>query len=199
MHGGPVGTSLNLVDHRSSRLIVVERSSTWLHHGRNNMLECHGAFNSRLFSKSTPSDYIAGLSRRDGSLLAHPWWSYQIGRAFRWPRIEFHNGLELLVCSPYMATPPSDAHYHHVNRYNWTIILPAELSAAAILINYWNQSVNNSAWITICLVVVVTINMFGAGVYGEAEFIFAYVLFLLHSSTSKNFLVQSKLSRSRVL
>ncbi|KAK0198659.1 amino acid permease [Armillaria mellea] len=59
--------------------------------------------------------------------------------------------------------------------YNWTIILPAELSAAAILINYWNQSVNNSAWITICLVVVVTINMFGAGVYGEAEFIFASI------------------------
>ena len=24
--------------------------------------------------------------------------------------------------------------------YNWTIILPAELSAAAVLINYWNQT-----------------------------------------------------------
>ncbi|KAG7450323.1 amino acid permease [Guyanagaster necrorhizus] len=59
--------------------------------------------------------------------------------------------------------------------YNWTIILPAELSAAAVLINYWNQSVNNSAWITICLVVVITINMFGAGAYGEAEFIFASI------------------------
>ncbi|SJL05977.1 related to general amino acid permease [Armillaria ostoyae] len=59
--------------------------------------------------------------------------------------------------------------------YNWTIILPAELSAAAILINYWNKTVNNSAWISICLVVVVTINMFGAGVYGEAEFIFASI------------------------
>ena len=57
--------------------------------------------------------------------------------------------------------------------YNWTIILPAELSAAAVLINYWNQSVNNAVWITMCLVVVVTINLFGAGVYGECEFIFA--------------------------
>lgn len=76
--------------------------------------------------------------------------------------------------------------------YNWVIILPAELSAAAILINYWNHTgksmfilcfivhsltsviiVNNAAWITICLVVVVVINMFGAGVYGECEFIFA--------------------------
>ncbi|EGN92085.1 hypothetical protein SERLA73DRAFT_117803 [Serpula lacrymans var. lacrymans S7.3] len=59
--------------------------------------------------------------------------------------------------------------------YNWTIISPAELSAAAVLINYWNQSINNSAWIAICLVVVVTINMCGAGVYGEAEFIFASI------------------------
>jgi len=59
--------------------------------------------------------------------------------------------------------------------YNWIIILPAELSAAAVLINFWNQTVNNAAWITICLVVVVVINMFGAGVYGEAEFIFASI------------------------
>ncbi|CAK5262598.1 unnamed protein product [Mycena citricolor] len=58
--------------------------------------------------------------------------------------------------------------------YNW-IILPAELSAAAVLINYWNKSVNNAAWITIVLVVVVGINMCGAGAYGEAEFIFASI------------------------
>ncbi|KAH8102603.1 amino acid permease [Cristinia sonorae] len=59
--------------------------------------------------------------------------------------------------------------------YNWCIILPAELSAAAVLINYWNQSVNNAVWISICLIVVVIINLFGAGVYGEAEFIFASI------------------------
>ncbi|KAJ3855752.1 amino acid permease [Lentinula lateritia] len=60
--------------------------------------------------------------------------------------------------------------------YNWTIILPAELSAAAVLINYWNQNTQlNYAWITICLLVVVAINLCGAGVYGEAEFIFASI------------------------
>jgi len=78
--------------------------------------------------------------------------------------------------------------------YNWTIILPAELSAAAVLINYWTTSVNNSVWIIICLTVVVFINSFGAGmylfsfivevlcphfrslgVYGETEFIFASI------------------------
>jgi amino acid transporter len=59
--------------------------------------------------------------------------------------------------------------------YNWVIILPAELSAAAVLVNYWNREVNNAAWITIFLLVVVVINMFGAGVYGECEFIFASI------------------------
>ncbi|KAF8211435.1 amino acid permease/ SLC12A domain-containing protein [Mycena galopus ATCC 62051] len=59
--------------------------------------------------------------------------------------------------------------------YNWTVVLPAELSAAAVLINYWNTSVNNAVWITIILLVVIGINMCGAGVYGEAEFIFASI------------------------
>jgi len=59
--------------------------------------------------------------------------------------------------------------------YNWTIILPGELSAAAVLVNFWTESVNNSVWITICLIVCVTINLFGAGVYGECEFIFASI------------------------
>ena len=36
-------------------------------------------------------------------------------------------------------------------------------------------TVNNAVWITICLIVTVVINMFGAGVYGECEFIFASI------------------------
>ena len=67
-------------------------------------------------------------------------------------------------------------------------------SAAAVLIGYWNKVVNPAAWITVCMVVVIVINMLGAGMalwcligsslgahktligaYGEAEFIFALV------------------------
>ncbi|KAH9839004.1 amino acid permease [Rhodofomes roseus] len=59
--------------------------------------------------------------------------------------------------------------------YNWTIVLPAEMSAAAVLIGYWNTAVNPAAWITMCLVIVIFLNMFGAGFYGEAEFIFASI------------------------
>jgi len=60
--------------------------------------------------------------------------------------------------------------------YDWTIVLPAELSAAAVLIDFWDKNAAvNSAWVTICLVVVVAINFMGAGAYGEAEFLFSSI------------------------
>lgn len=37
----------------------------------------------------------------------------------------------------------------------------------------------DAVWITVCLIVVITINMLGAGVYGECEFVFASVSYLL--------------------
>ncbi|KNZ73488.1 Lysine-specific permease [Termitomyces sp. J132] len=58
--------------------------------------------------------------------------------------------------------------------YNWTIILPAELSASAVLIGLWSD-VNPAVWITVTMVVTVSINFLGAGAYGEAEFIFASI------------------------
>ncbi|KAF8578791.1 amino acid transporter [Ramaria rubella] len=59
--------------------------------------------------------------------------------------------------------------------YCWTVSLPAELSAAAVLINYWNKTINNAAWITICLAVVVIINFLGTRAFGECEFWFASI------------------------
>jgi amino acid permease len=70
--------------------------------------------------------------------------------------------MELLVCSSellFSDTPLTELFI----RYNWVIIMPAELSAAAILIGYWNKAINAAAWITICMVVVFVINMLGAG------------------------------------
>ncbi|EAU92901.2 amino acid transporter [Coprinopsis cinerea okayama7 len=61
--------------------------------------------------------------------------------------------------------------------YNWTIILPAELSAASVLVGYWAppEQLSPAIWITVCMVIVVVINLLGAGAYGEAEFIFASI------------------------
>ncbi|KAG9028958.1 hypothetical protein FRB95_005873 [Tulasnella sp. JGI-2019a] len=61
--------------------------------------------------------------------------------------------------------------------YNWVIVLPAELSAAAILIDYWGKRID-ALWISLCLIVVIAINLLGAGVYGEAEFVFGSIKIL---------------------
>ncbi|EIN13541.1 amino acid permease [Punctularia strigosozonata HHB-11173 SS5] len=59
--------------------------------------------------------------------------------------------------------------------FNWIIVMPAELSAAAVLIGFWDQSTSPAVWIVMCMVVTIAINMFGAGAYGEAEFWFASI------------------------
>ncbi|KAL5494760.1 hypothetical protein ACEPAI_222 [Sanghuangporus weigelae] len=61
--------------------------------------------------------------------------------------------------------------------YNWTIGIPAELSALAVLMQFWKSpdDVSPAVWITMGLVIVVFINLLGVGVYGECEFIFASI------------------------
>ncbi|KAL5494696.1 hypothetical protein ACEPAI_157 [Sanghuangporus weigelae] len=61
--------------------------------------------------------------------------------------------------------------------YNWTIGLPAELTAAAVLMQFWKSpdDVNPAVWITMCFVVILIINVLGVGIYGECEFIFASI------------------------
>lgn len=59
--------------------------------------------------------------------------------------------------------------------YSWVIALPAELSAAAVLVNYWNKSINNAVWITIFFAVVLSINFLGTRAFGECEFWFASI------------------------
>ncbi|RSH81104.1 uncharacterized protein EHS24_008538 [Apiotrichum porosum] len=60
--------------------------------------------------------------------------------------------------------------------YSWAITLPTELSAAAIVISYWDDNTSHTAaYITVCLVMVWVINLFGARAYGEAEFWFSTI------------------------
>jgi amino acid transporter len=60
---------------------------------------------------------------------------------------------------------------------SWLIILPFELIAAGVTIKFWTEredgsvSVNNAVWITIFLVLIIAINIFGVRGYGEVEFI----------------------------
>ena len=61
--------------------------------------------------------------------------------------------------------------------YDSAMTLCAEISAASLLVEYWNgaEGINVSAWISIVIVVVVCLNIFAVSIYGEAEFIFSSV------------------------
>jgi len=58
----------------------------------------------------------------------------------------------------------------------WLVVLPLEIVAATLTIEYWSKgSINNNAWVAIFLILIVTINLFGVKGYGEAEFVFAII------------------------
>ncbi len=57
----------------------------------------------------------------------------------------------------------------------WLVVLPLEIVAASITINYWHAGVSNAAWVTIFLVLIISINLFGVRGYGEAEFVFSII------------------------
>ncbi|KAK1774268.1 amino acid permease/ SLC12A domain-containing protein [Copromyces sp. CBS 386.78] len=61
------------------------------------------------------------------------------------------------------------------NWYAAAITLCAEISAAALVIGFWEgaQSVNVAVWISIIWLVIIFLNIFAVSLYGEAEFWFA--------------------------
>ncbi|KAL8938734.1 MAG: hypothetical protein Q9211_003068 [Gyalolechia sp. 1 TL-2023] len=63
------------------------------------------------------------------------------------------------------------------NWYNSAITLCAEISAAAVVIQFWNgaRDINVAAWISLIIVLIVCLNVFAVAIYGEAEFIFAAI------------------------
>ncbi|KAI9866114.1 MAG: hypothetical protein M1813_001675 [Trichoglossum hirsutum] len=61
------------------------------------------------------------------------------------------------------------------NWYSSAITLCAEISAASIVIGFWNSDINVAAWITLIIVIVVCLNIFAVAIYGEAEFCFASI------------------------
>ncbi|KAH0523774.1 hypothetical protein TsFJ059_008734 [Trichoderma semiorbis] len=59
--------------------------------------------------------------------------------------------------------------------YAYTMLVAAEASAAAIVLDYWKAHVNVAVWIAIVLIVLLALNLFAAAIFGEAEFIFASI------------------------
>ncbi|PMD48210.1 putative proline-specific permease [Hyaloscypha variabilis F] len=57
--------------------------------------------------------------------------------------------------------------------YSLGILVPYEITAAGLVIDYWNSPVNIAVWITIFIVVIVGLNILPVQFYGETEFWFA--------------------------
>ncbi|KAK3942992.1 amino-acid permease inda1 [Diplogelasinospora grovesii] len=61
---------------------------------------------------------------------------------------------------------------------SWLTILPFELTAASITIQFWRTDINVGVWITVFLVVLSVIQIFGVRGYGEVEFILSIIKIL---------------------
>ncbi|KAJ4305623.1 hypothetical protein N0V90_001154 [Kalmusia sp. IMI 367209] len=63
------------------------------------------------------------------------------------------------------------------NWYQCAITVCTEISAAAVLVSFWDtdSSINQGVWIAIIIVIIVALNIFAVAIYGEAEFIFASI------------------------
>lgn len=59
--------------------------------------------------------------------------------------------------------------------YSCAITLCAEISAAAVLITYWDTKTNQAVYITVIIIIIVLLNVWAVSIYGEAEFIFASI------------------------
>ncbi|ODQ64626.1 hypothetical protein NADFUDRAFT_71070 [Nadsonia fulvescens var. elongata DSM 6958] len=59
--------------------------------------------------------------------------------------------------------------------YAFAILVPTEITACGIIIQYWTKNVNIAVWITIVLVVCVLLNVFAVKLFGETEFWFASI------------------------
>ncbi|EFX04948.1 amino acid permease [Grosmannia clavigera kw1407] len=65
--------------------------------------------------------------------------------------------------------------------FKYLFLPPAQLTAAALVLEYWvpRERVNPGVWIAIFLVVIVFINLFGVAVFGEMEFYLSAIKILV--------------------
>lgn len=63
--------------------------------------------------------------------------------------------------------------------YVYAILVPYEVTASVLVIHYWDPPMSDAVLITIFLIVIILLNFFPVGVYGEAEFYFSWLKIFL--------------------
>ncbi|BFZ59132.1 hypothetical protein YB2330_000135 [Saitoella coloradoensis] len=59
--------------------------------------------------------------------------------------------------------------------YSWAITTPLEITAAAIVVAYWDPDTNVAVYISVFFVLICLVNYFGTRAYGEAEFWLSFI------------------------
>ncbi|EEY22850.1 amino-acid permease inda1 [Verticillium alfalfae VaMs.102] len=54
--------------------------------------------------------------------------------------------------------------------FQWAIVLPLELTVCGLVVAYWNDNISVAVWITVFLVAIIIVNIFGSIGYAEEEF-----------------------------
>lgn len=57
----------------------------------------------------------------------------------------------------------------------WLTILPLEIIAASLTIGFWDSHLTRAIFVSVFIICIITINMFGVKGYGEAEFTFSLI------------------------
>ncbi|KAG6015151.1 hypothetical protein E4U41_004695 [Claviceps citrina] len=57
----------------------------------------------------------------------------------------------------------------------WLTVLPLEIVAASLTISYWGEKLPKAVFVSVFLLIILLINLFGVKGYGEAEFTFSIV------------------------
>ena len=54
--------------------------------------------------------------------------------------------------------------------FQWAVVLPLELTVCGLTVQYWNPNISVAVWISVFLVFIVFVNVFGTIGYAEEEF-----------------------------
>jgi hypothetical protein len=79
------------------------------------------------------------------------------------PRPSPNSALRTPLLTPRPARRPPARQY--------LILSPNQIVAGALVIRYWNNSINGAVWVTILIVFVVAVNCLGIKWFGEVEWV----------------------------
>lgn len=89
-----------------------------------------------------------------------PSWGFAMVSNHTWPRAN--------LCEKHAHVLTCIQGWNYV--FQWAIVLPLELTVCGLTVQYWNPNISVAVWISVFLVFIVIVNVFGTIGYAEEEF-----------------------------